>query len=72
MLNLEIHRDTAKKLGLYLAQIAKEKGIEQKEISENTGISETTISRIFTGEFPSKSEYLCCLAEYLGLTLGFS
>lgn len=66
MTNPHLHRAAAKALGVRLGAIASENGITQKTISEVTGISETTISRIFTGKFCAKSDYLICLAEAVG------
>lgn len=71
MTNTPIHRAAAKKLGVRLGAIASEKGISQKGISDATGISETTISRIFTGKFCAKSDYLVCLADALGEDITF-
>lgn len=72
MTNSELHRAAAKELGLRLGVIADEKCISQKSISEATGISETTISRIFTGKFCAKSDYLVCLASAVGVVIIFS
>jgi transcriptional regulator with XRE-family HTH domain len=72
MKNAEKHRDAAKKLGQRLSELAAEKGFTQKQLAELTEISETTISRIFNGEFPSKSEYLCCLASAVGYDVSFN
>jgi len=72
MTNADTHRAAAKELGERLGAIASEKGISQKAISEATGISETTISRIFTGKFCAKSDYLVCLADALGVDVTFS
>jgi transcriptional regulator with XRE-family HTH domain len=66
------HRSAAKELGVRLGVIADEKGISQKSISETTGISETTISRIFTGKFCAKSDYLVCLAAAVGVIIIYS
>lgn len=71
MNNPQEHRAAAKDLGLRLGVIANEKGISQKAISESTGISETTISRIFTGKFCAKSDYLVCLANAVGCIVIF-
>lgn len=68
----QIHRAAAKSIGVRLGEIASEKGISQKAISQATGISETTISRIFTGKFCAKSDYLVCLADALGVDVMFS
>lgn len=54
-----------------LAEIAKERGITQKQISEKAGIRETTISRIFTGKFAANSAYLCRLADAVGVRIVF-
>lgn len=71
MNNVSDHRAAAKSLGVRLGEIASEKGISQKAINEATGISETTISRIFTGKFCAKSDYLVCLADALGVDITF-
>ncbi|MDZ7876088.1 MAG: helix-turn-helix transcriptional regulator [Saprospiraceae bacterium] len=49
-----------------LGVLANEKGYNQKKLSKLTDISQTTISRIFNGLFPAKSEYLCALANAIG------
>jgi transcriptional regulator with XRE-family HTH domain len=72
MNNAITHRAAAKELGLRIGAIAGEKGISQKEISKATGISETTISRIFTGKFCAKSDYLVCLADAIGADVTIS
>lgn len=72
MTNADLHRAAAKELGLRLGVIANEKGISQKQISEATGISGTTISRIFTGKFCAKSDYLVCLSAAVGVIIIFS
>ena len=71
MNNTHLHRAAAKALGVRLGAIASEKRISQKSISEATGIRETTISRIFTGKFCAKSDYLVCLAEAVGVDIKF-
>lgn len=54
-----------------LAEIAKERGIAQKQISETSGIRETTISRILTGKFAANSAYLCRIADAVGVRIIF-
>lgn len=54
-----------------LAEIAKERGITQKQISEKSGIRETTISRILTGKFAANSAYLCRIADAVGVRIIF-
>lgn len=54
-----------------LAEIAKDRGISQKAISEQTAIRETTISRIFTGKFAANFAYLCRLADAVGVRIVF-
>jgi len=54
-----------------LSEIAKERGISQKAISEHTGIRETTISRIFTGKFAANSAYLCRIVDAVGVRIVF-
>jgi len=68
----ETHQAAAKSFGRRLGDIAREKGITQKAISEATGIRETTISRIFTGKFCAKSDYLFCLAAAVGVDIIYS
>ena len=72
MTNAEQYRAAAKELGRRLGVISNEKGISQKAISEATGISETTISRIFTGKFCAKSDHLVCLAAAVGVVIIYS
>lgn len=54
-----------------LAEIAKQRGITQKQISEQSGIRETTISRIFTGKFAANFAYLCRIADAVGVRIIF-
>lgn len=54
-----------------LAEIAKERGITQKQISELSGMRETTISRILTGKFAANSAYLCRIADSVGVRIIF-
>lgn len=54
-----------------LAEIAKERGVSQKTISETSGIRETTISRILTGKFAANSAYLCRIADAVGVRIVF-
>jgi len=54
-----------------LAEIAKARGISQKQISEKSGIRETTISRILTGKFAANSAYLCRIADAVGVLIIF-
>jgi transcriptional regulator with XRE-family HTH domain len=54
-----------------LAEIAKERGISQKAISETSCIRETTISRILTGKFAANSAYLCRIADAVGVRIVF-
>lgn len=59
----------AKIIAARIAEIAKERGITQKEISEISGIRETTISRILTGKFAANSAYLCRIADAVGVRI---
>ncbi len=54
-----------------LAEIAKERGISQKQISETSGIPEKTISLIFTGKNAANSAYLCRIADAVGVKIIF-
>lgn len=67
-----VHQAAAKNFGRLLGDIAREKGIAQKSISKATGIRETTISRIFTGKFCAKSDYLFALAYAVGVDIIYS
>ena len=71
MNNPHLHRAAAKQLGVRLGELAREKGYTGKQISASTGVSETTISRIFTGKFCAKSEYLVAISDCIGVELGF-
>jgi len=71
MTNSATHQAAAKDFGRRLGDIARERGIPQKQISEATGIRETTISRIFTGKFCAKSDYLFSLADAVGVSIIF-
>ena len=71
MNNAPTHQAAAKYFGMRLGAIARERGISQRAISEATGIRETTISRIFTGKFCAKSDYLFCLSDAVGVSIIF-
>lgn len=59
-------------LGILIKKELKKKGITQKELSVNVGISETAMSQIITDTyFPSK-ENLCKICEKLKVKLIFS
>jgi len=60
-----------KKIASRLAEIAKERGITQKQISKISGIRETTISRILTGKFAANSAYLCRIANAVDVRIIF-
>lgn len=60
-----------KLLAARLSDIARERGITQKAISEQTGIRETTISRILTGKFAANFAYLCRIADAVGVRIVF-
>lgn len=60
-----------KQIAARLAAFAKERGISQKQISEKSGIRETTISRILTGKFAANSAYLCRIADAVGVRIVF-
>jgi len=61
----------SRKIAARLAEIAKERGISQKQISEKSGIRETTISRILTGKFAANSAYLCRISDAVGVRIIF-
>mgnify|MGYP003436187066 FL=1 len=54
-----------------LSEIAKERGISQKSISEKSDIRETTISRILTGKFAANFAYLCRISDVVGVRIIF-
>ena len=60
-----------RQLGIRLAQLAKERGLSQLELSRATGIPTTTINRIFTGASPAQTAYLCRIADAVGVVVGF-
>lgn len=60
-----------RQLGIRLAQLAKERGLSQLELSRATGINTTTINRIFTGASPAQTAYLCRIADAVGVVVGF-
>lgn len=64
-------KNNPKLIAARLAEIAKERGITQKRISESSGIRETTISRILTGKFAAKLSYLCRIADAVGVRIVF-
>ena len=52
-----------------LKQAAKDSGKSNKQISELTGVSESTVSRYLSGEQSPPFEFVSKLAEILGLSL---
>lgn len=54
-----------------LKKIIKEKGIPQKQIAEDTGIPEVTLSRWVTGRHMPRRPEFTALEKYLGLPRNF-
>lgn len=62
-------KNDPKRIARRLAEAARDKGMQQKTISEQTGISETTISRILTGKTECNFAYLCRIADAIGVEI---
>jgi transcriptional regulator with XRE-family HTH domain len=59
-------------LGERIAYIRKEKGISLAELSERTGIKESSILRIEEGKFSVNYDILASLAEAMGCYISLS
>lgn len=57
---------------LQLKEAAKEKNISQTEISEGSGMLPSSISRIFSCEFPPKLSTLVTIADIIGVTININ
>ena len=61
-------KDATETLGQYITRLRKEKGYSQRKLALLSGISNTTINRIESGETPNPdAPTLKALAEVLGL-----
>lgn len=62
-------RARAIQLGIQLGQHAASAGLTQEQVAEKCGYQQGTISRVFAGKYPAKSEVLCAIAEAIGCEL---
>ena len=58
-----------KKIGNFLAELRKEKGLTQEELGEILGVSNKTVSRWETGNYMPPVEMLQALSTYYGITI---
>jgi transcriptional regulator with XRE-family HTH domain len=63
---INTHRTRAIKLGLQLGEHAAKNNLTQEQVAEKCGFAQGTISRVFAGKYPAKSEILCAIAEAVG------
>lgn len=59
-------RHRAIQLGIQLGQRATKNNLTQEQVAEKCGFAQGTISRVFAGKYPAKSEILCAIAEAVG------
>ena len=64
MNNTPRHRAIA--LGITLSEHATKNNLTQEQVAEKCGFAQGTISRVFAGKYPAKSEILCAIAEAVG------
>lgn len=57
------------KIGSFLAQLRKEKGLTQEKLGEMLGVSNKTVSRWETGNYLPPVEMLQLLSTYYGITI---
>lgn len=53
-------------LGIKLCEYAANIPLTQEQVAEKCGFAQGTISRVFAGKYPAKSEVLCAIAEAIG------
>ena len=58
-----------KKIGSFLAELRKEKGLTQEKLGEILGVSNKTVSRWETGNYLAPVEMLQALSTYYGVTI---
>jgi transcriptional regulator with XRE-family HTH domain len=59
-------RNRAIQLALQLGEHAAKNNLTQEQVAEKCGFAQGTISRVFAGKYPAKSEILCAIAEAVG------
>jgi len=59
-------RSRAIALGIQLGEHAAKSHLTQEQVAEKCGFAQGTISRVFAGKYPAKSEILCAIAEAIG------
>jgi transcriptional regulator with XRE-family HTH domain len=59
-------RNRAIQLALQLGEHAAKIPLTQEQVAEKCGFAQGTISRVFAGKYPAKSEILCAIAEAVG------
>lgn len=59
-------RSSAIALGIQLGEHATKKQLTQAQVAEKCGFAQGTISRVFAGKYPAKSEVLCAIADAIG------
>lgn len=64
-------RARAIQLGIQLGEHAEKLGLTQEQVAERCKgkYQQGTISRVFAGKYPAKSEVLCAIAEAIGCEL---
>lgn len=68
-MNNNTPRARAIAIGIQLGEHAKSLGLTQEQVAEKCKYRQGTISRVFSGEYPAKSEVLCAIAEAIGCEL---
>lgn len=57
------------RIGIFLAELRKEKGLTQEKLGELLGVSNKTVSRWETGSYLPPVEMLQALSTYYGITI---
>ncbi len=58
-----------KKVGNFLAQLRKEKGLSQKELAQIVGVTDKTVSRWETGSYMPDIDTFAVLSDYYGVLI---
>lgn len=58
-----------KQIGIFLAQLRKERGLTQEQLGEKLGVSNKTVSRWENGNYLPPVDALQMLSEFYGLTI---
>ena len=68
-MNEEQKQATRARIGQRIAQLRKQTGLTQEQLSEKAGLQRTHVSRIEAGKYAVTLETIQAIAEALGMTV---